>query len=227
VCVLLDFAGPQIPSRPRSPSCRISCGPTAGLPRAGSCSSPCTRTRRSTTPRQAFAVIGRAGTRPGDDTLDPERTDDWLTGITGSPIVLQLLRRRAPPEQHSSPRLQPQLPLPSRKPHLCSLMAMAGRGPFRRCGGGESSRPPIGPARGHGPQARSVRSSRGSPPSLRHVDQQHHAERQPSDKENPRVAAVRRGRRLIDDLQLGRADLVILHRSPCARATSASASHTA
>jgi hypothetical protein len=104
VCVLLDFAGPQIPSPAQIALLPDFLWADRWSPQGRVAPFTMHVHKKIDYAQAGFAQIGNTGTKPGDDTLDPERTDDWLTGITESPIVFQLLQRRPPPARHSSPR---------------------------------------------------------------------------------------------------------------------------
>ena len=108
VCVLLDFADPQVPAPEE-----IALYPDFLWVDRWSIESriePFTMQvyQRIDYPQAGFTLIGNIGTKPGDENLDADRLDDWKTGLMGSAVLLRLLRRHAALRQQSTV----EMPLP-------------------------------------------------------------------------------------------------------------------
>ena len=102
VCVLLDFADPQVPALEE-----IALYPDFLWVDRWSIEGriePFTMQvyQRIDYPQAGFTLIGNIGTKPGDENLDADRLDDWKTGLMGSAVLLRLLRRHAALRQQST-----------------------------------------------------------------------------------------------------------------------------
>jgi hypothetical protein len=102
VCVLLDFADPQVPALEE-----IALYPDFLWVDQWSIEGriePFTMQvyQRIDYAQAGFTLIGNIGTKPGDENVDADRQDNWNTALMGSAVLSKLLRRHAAIREQSA-----------------------------------------------------------------------------------------------------------------------------
>jgi len=103
VCVLLDFAGPQIPALDDIAGLPDSLWTDWWVPEGRVVPFRMEAHKRVDFAEAGYALVGNIGTRPGDEDVDPSGREDWLTALTASTVERHRGGARADPERDVRP----------------------------------------------------------------------------------------------------------------------------
>ncbi len=102
VCVLLDFADPQVPALEEIALYQDFLWVDQWSIEGRIVPFTMQVYQRIDYPQAGFTLIGNIGTKPGDENLNAGLRANWKTALTGSPALLRLLRRHAALREQST-----------------------------------------------------------------------------------------------------------------------------